>query len=211
MQQTGKLDTTGEIRGLDPPHAHRTEPAYEPSVGVGVGNPMQVAAVEPEILQGAGIEGVQFLQCCGVSPSLLQPMPSELKRRPQRRQHGAGDSIEPKRGPADDGRCVCEVACRQPKRNLIHLWLAEQDLRTLCRPPFAPAQMNSFASRVKSIHACDRRGRICDVSANRSARSIPALPRAPIGGTTGWLGASPARRGRPANSRFRCRSPWCRP
>jgi hypothetical protein len=97
MQQTGKLDTTGEIRGLDPPHAHRTEPAYEPSVGVGVGNPMQVAAVEPEILQGAGIEGVQFLQCCGVSPSLLQPMPSELKRCPQRRQHGAGDSIEPKR------------------------------------------------------------------------------------------------------------------
>ena len=82
MQQTGKLDTTGEIRDLDPPHAHRTEPADDPPVGVGVGNPMQVAAVEPEILQGAGIERVQFLQCCGVSPSLLQPMPSEFEALP---------------------------------------------------------------------------------------------------------------------------------
>jgi hypothetical protein len=99
-------------------------------MGVGVGNPMQVAAVEPEILQRAGVERVQFPQCCGVSPSLLQPMPSALERCPQRRQHRAGDSIEPERMPADIGRSVGEVACRQPKRNLIHLWLAERE----CEP-----------------------------------------------------------------------------
>jgi hypothetical protein len=42
---------------------------------------------------------------------------------------------------------------RQPRRNLVHLGLAARELRALCRPPCTPAQMNSFAAVVKSIHA----------------------------------------------------------
>jgi hypothetical protein len=130
MEQTGKFDASGHIRDLDAPEPHGAKPPHDSPMGVGIGDRTQVAAVEAEILQGAGIERVQFPQCCGVSPGLPQPMPSELERCPQRGQHCAGDSIEPKAMPADIGRSVGEVACRRPKRNLAHLWLAKRD----CEP-----------------------------------------------------------------------------
>ncbi len=128
MKQTGKFDTSINVRDFEPAHADCTKPPDDASMSVGIGDRMKVAVMKPEILQGASIERMQFPQRGRVPPRLLQPMPSTFEHCPQSREHRDGDSIEPKRSPGID-RCGSGVICRQARRNLVHLLLAAQDSR----------------------------------------------------------------------------------
>jgi hypothetical protein len=112
MEQAGKFDAAGEIGDFDASYARRAEPPDDSPSGIAIGDRRKVTAVKPDILQGAGIERVQFPQCCRVSPGLPQPTKAAFEHGSQRGQHRAGDSIEVKR---NIGQSVGSVACRRTK------------------------------------------------------------------------------------------------
>jgi hypothetical protein len=113
MEQAGKFDAAGEIGDFDASYARRAEPPDDSPSGIAIGDRREVTAVKPDILQGAGIERVQFPQCCRVSPGLPQPMKAAFEHGSHRRQYRAWR-------PAGVDRCEGGM-CRQPKRNLSHL------------------------------------------------------------------------------------------
>jgi hypothetical protein len=89
MEQAGKFDAAGEIGDFDASYARRAEPPDDSPSGIAIGDRREVTAVKPDILQGAGIERVQFPQCCRVSPGLPQPMKTASEHGSHRRQHRA--------------------------------------------------------------------------------------------------------------------------
>jgi hypothetical protein len=63
MEHAGKFDAAGEISDFDAPDACRAETPDDSPSGIAIGDRRKVTAVKPDILQGAGIERVQFPQC----------------------------------------------------------------------------------------------------------------------------------------------------
>ena len=75
MQQTAELDATRMISHLYPPDAHGAEAAEGAAAGGGIGDGLEVAAVEADVLQCARIERLQLLQGRRMAPRTAQPMP----------------------------------------------------------------------------------------------------------------------------------------
>ena len=60
MQQAAELHTARQIRGLDPSYAHRAEASKRRPAGTSIGNGVQTTSMQPDILQGALVERMQF-------------------------------------------------------------------------------------------------------------------------------------------------------
>ena len=60
MQQAAELHTARQIRGLDPSYAHRAEASKRRPAGRSIGNGVQTTSMQPDILQRALVERMQF-------------------------------------------------------------------------------------------------------------------------------------------------------
>src|SRR5215470_12444589 len=81
---------------------------------------MQVAAIEPDVFQGARVERLQFQERCRIAPRALQPLPpmaQQLRHRSEETRY----RIECRLRQAPD---VKMVRIRQSKVNLAHGRLA---------------------------------------------------------------------------------------
>jgi hypothetical protein len=77
MEQAGKFDAAGEIGDFDASYARRAEPPDDSPSGIAIGDRREVTAVKPDILQGAGIERVQFP---AMLPSVARPAAADESR-----------------------------------------------------------------------------------------------------------------------------------
>jgi hypothetical protein len=68
LQQPPELDASCHVVGTDTPDAHGAEAAECAGARAGVGDRVQIAAMEPDILESASVERVQLPQRCGVAP-----------------------------------------------------------------------------------------------------------------------------------------------